>query len=167
MVVRGCFPLIPCFQRFHVLCVSCFFPFVSLIYGYGMLWLWIIVHHWGWTSQLWCRRGFHGFWPIPIFPWDQLPFDGEKAACQADADVILRAELMGWRASCFFAWVFHIRRFPKNGVPPNHSSPNILLKRMGFRDSPMFRTPPYEWDDEFIRHGLRYMNVYDRFHRGK
>jgi len=26
---------------------------------------------------------------------DQLPSDGEKAACQADADVILRAELMG------------------------------------------------------------------------
>lgn len=148
MVVRGCFPQILCFQRFQVLCVSCFFPFVSLIYGYGMLWLWIIVHHWG----------------------DSMAFDPSRFSREISYRLLVKKQhvrpMPMW--SCvpslwdeeqvvFLSWVFRSRRFPKNGGSPKSFKSDHLVETHGFRDSPMFRTPPYEWDDELICHGLRYI----------
>jgi hypothetical protein len=55
--------------------------------------------------------------------------------------VILRAELMGWRASCFFNGFSILGGFLKMGGPPNHSSPTILLNRMVFGIPPCSEPP--------------------------
>ena len=97
---------------------------------------------------------------LPTFPWRVSRFWTH----QADADVILRAELMGGRCSNGFSRM----DVSENGGLPQIIQvlgPHLSVETHGFRDPPCSE-PSHEWDDEFIGNGSRYMNVYDRFHRG-